>query len=438
MKLTEKAAEHLLFFALLLAGVALVYSASVHLPMFLDGAYWYFNVIQNHHLFYDVSYMRVFGTVFQLPALAWLALWGRNGTRGAVVALDLAYSLHPLVSLLATYLILRWRKQTELFVYPVFSFATATASTLAFGVGVVPDALSVFWPLFALVVTRTTDESLAYLSAVVLLALALAFNYELSILFFVGLLALTYFQREAAHRIALLITFALCLGWLLYRSLGPTAGNTEHFLFSIKQKIGLFRDISIFMIAGLAVALVRRSKAVLYGSLAIAAAFAAFGAITQTFDLFITFNARVTAIPLACLIAVIGVLAARHGAPRLAQRHLVAFVAGAVLIAALHQAVIARKWRARTEPMYQLLARSQGCVYLPEDTPHLGNDWALPYLSTLVQGKAEIETIVFARQKSVFPNEGPCELFTRGFLADEHNRMPIVGSGHFDFHKAMR
>lgn len=437
-KQTERASYALFAFAVFCAFGASVYSAVSHRPMFLDGSYWYFNVLQHHEPFYDRGYLRLFGTVLQLPAVLLLKLLGKNATEGAVALLDFAYALHPWLSLGLTYCILRSRGKRELFFFAMLSYATATQSAIAFGVGVVPDALSVFWPLFALVVTRSQNSSWVELSTIAFASIALALTYEASILFFALLTSIVFLDRESGSRPrkVLIVLFVLCALWLAYRLWGPTAGSKQHFFFSIRQKLGLFRGLCLMTLTGLAAAFWFKSRKILYGTAVAIFLFAWFGVSARVFDLFVSFNARTTAIPLAAFIGALAYVM-REKMSRLPKHDLSVFLGIALLVSAAHDLTNTIAWRKRVAPVYSLLDKYDGCVYMPESAPHLGNDWALPYLSTLLQKRAEISTVVFARLEDVFPEKGPCDHFMDGYIVDLHNRLQIEPPKHFEFIKAL-
>lgn len=426
----------LLAFAMTCAFGASVYSALAHRPMFLDGSFWYFNVLQGHQPFFDTAYLRLFGMVLHAPAVLLLKLFGGSATASAITALDLAYALHPWVSLLATYLILKRRGRTELCLFALLSFATATQSTIAFGVGVVPDALSVFWPLFALVITRQPTK--LDLFFIFLLSTALCLTYEASILFFLFLAIVVFLERGKARssRAALLLLFAVCVTWLSYRLLGPAAGTKQHFFFSIRRKLGLFRGLCLMSLSGLIAAYCLRSRKLLYATAVLVFLFAWFGVSARVFDLFVSFDARTTAIPIATLIAALAYFL-RDKLDRLPRADLVAFVSVTLLVAVFHDLYNTRFWRKRIAPVYALTEAYDGCVYMPEAVPHLGNDWALPYLSTLLQKEAGVTSIVFARLEDAFADKGPCEHFMDGYIVDLHNRTQIEPAKHFDYVKAL-
>ncbi|MGZ3699473.1 MAG: hypothetical protein ACXWP5_15135, partial [Bdellovibrionota bacterium] len=151
----------------LLNVVTLWNAALAHRPLFLDGAVWMFRIFSFGKVVYDPDYTRYLDTLLQLPGIWWIRAYGttEDVTRTAMHLIELAYSLHPFLSLLACAAILRKKGRIELLIFPLLSFALVTQTTMAFHIGVVPDALSCFWPLFLLVILQEGRQDLPAIAA---------------------------------------------------------------------------------------------------------------------------------------------------------------------------------------------------------------------------------------------------------------------------------
>ena len=216
---------------------SLVFAAVMHRALFHDGGFWFFRVLNLGVPHFDRPHIRLADTLLQFPALGILK-FAPERFEAAMAALDFAYSLHPIASLIACGAILQRAGRRGYVLFPLLSFATATMATMAFAVGVVPTTLSVFWPAFLLVVLpeRRTRANLA---ALTLLLAMLAFLHEAAIGFYCLILWIAIrraAKKRTADEYAVVAMTLAGIVWLAYLLLGPISGEADLFVESLTER----------------------------------------------------------------------------------------------------------------------------------------------------------------------------------------------------------
>lgn len=467
----SKPVRIILISLLLLNAAGLAFAALSHRPLLHDGAYWYFFIIHDHAPNINQPFTRYFNVLFQAPAIALARYFpGDPGVRFATAWLDFIYSLHPVLSVAVTWWILRRQKLEALVIFPLLSFALATQSTIAFGVGVVPDSLSLFWPMLALLLDSKPGAR-ANSIALTALALGLALTHEIAILMF-GLLAVVALARalqaseRAERRRATYLALAFAAGtiWYAWRIIGPTAANRWSFNNSVDQPLNGYQLYGMFVIAALGAYLAhaalrlpgqRLVRLLPLASTAAGAWLLASRAASGTALHLHTQNvnqavvSRITAIPYAVALGFMAwllvVLARRL--PELRQRThamLCAVTAAALVISAAYDLGLTLSWREGTSAVLQALPAVGGCRSWTraEIQPHSRKSgivsWTLPHLSILLQGRAQVERVLLSdseHDQNERPDGNHCLVTPDNTLlaGPPHAALKLDWREHFDF-----
>ena len=146
--------------------------------------------------------------------------------------LSIGMSFHPMLSLFFCYRILNTFHRLEYFVFPVISFALCTQSLMAYPALIVPESLSLFWPLLFLLLFRH-GKSIRELIWPVLLSICLAYSYEAAVLLLAlnGLFILArlrFYPPRTGDYALTALNFLGCL-FLLWSLFGPQPLDTHHF-----------------------------------------------------------------------------------------------------------------------------------------------------------------------------------------------------------------
>lgn len=167
----------------------------------------------------------------------------------AIYVLSFGYVFHPLVSLLITKIILERKKRPDLFVYPVLSFLGGTLAAQPFSIGLAHQALSVFWPLFFLILFKGSKFKNGLLWIIILL-LALTVSYEPAILFFIlfalisvhNLLRAKKEQQSLGFDIFLIWYSLLSIAFLMYVLMGTAPPKSSQvFMQTLFEKPDAYR-----------------------------------------------------------------------------------------------------------------------------------------------------------------------------------------------------
>ena len=435
------------YFATLTYGISLtcatfgaVYAAIVHRPMLYDGSAWYY-LILTRGSYYDKSFTRYFSLVLEWPATFLLKFYPQLDASTVIRVIDFAFACHPLVSLYCCYLILEKKNRKELFIFPVLSYATATISTLAFGVGVVPESLSLFWPLLFVLHFRDGQSWKENVWGLVLIV-SLMLTYEVSVIFF-GILFLVQILRIRKQKnpgdFIFLAFITLAASYCVYRILGPTLPFQPLFWVSLKKPLRYFRRYIFTMIMGFFLLLWSLRKPpknnlplIIFSIFSLSALYCIHRFYLENFDLGAPYFARVTAIPFAAAIAlgylfIFQFLQEQEKMRKLLSGLPVLFVSWVLIGSSIYDYKFSEQWSVATADFYQKFKDSKGC-FQHELQPHMVTGWHAPYLSTLLQENKKISWIVFNPADPV----DRCKAFVDGYISDgftEHR----VDNPYFDF-----
>ena len=167
----------LAFGGLLLNFLSALYATYSHQPLFGDGSFHVYSILENAQTFH-VGAGRYLTDVLQLPALM---LRLADSSMGSVVrTYEAVISLHPFVSLIVCFFIAKKRSRLDLMVFPLLSFALSTQFSQAFSFGTVHEVLSLFWPamIYFLTVDGPNLKDEILIGAILI---AFAFTHEASI-----------------------------------------------------------------------------------------------------------------------------------------------------------------------------------------------------------------------------------------------------------------
>ena len=149
MKISTKYLFYLWILVWLLLGLSMLslgWAALVNRPLFSDGIYWTFEILNKKTFFFDQQFTRYTDILLQIPAL--IVLKFNLGETLALKLNNLSYSLNPIVSFLACIVILKKRRRLDLLIFPILCFATVTQTVMSVPFVLIPGLLSLLWPLF--------------------------------------------------------------------------------------------------------------------------------------------------------------------------------------------------------------------------------------------------------------------------------------------------
>ncbi|MBL7713905.1 MAG: hypothetical protein JNL01_00470 [Bdellovibrionales bacterium] len=427
-------ARSLILVGLILCTLQLVFAAWIHRPMMNDGSFWYFFIFHLRKPFWDITYVRWLDTLLQWPAVLFLrAFENRFEDITPIVSgmMSFAYSLHPMVSLGACWKILTAKKRMDLLAFPVLALALSTLPTLAFATGEAPDAISVFWPLFLLVVLRKPIDGLkdwANTLPILILTLALALSYEPAVFGFAVLVLVTALRirdlkaSTKSSRMTewfLLALFSLGIFWLVYRAIGPTHGYQGNFLRSIKstpQGLRVYGFIlGAALIPSIGMAFLKKggnrwTNGLLLSVTGGATIWMLYRALIAQWwleenILGQAFDARTTALPMTALIAGLAIPLARRTAEfnaAFAQKTLDWVASVALGVAVINDFQVSLHWNRGVQFLKNYLEKNPGCTVLTREAYQRDflkyglAAWDLPHASVVLLNRRKANALVFA------------------------------------------
>lgn len=412
--MTLKNLKWSLFFLLVLYGLAAIFAALSHRTFFADGSHWLFHMVGNQQFFWDGQYWRLITLALEAPAI-WLCHLIRS-TSIVTLVLELAFNLHPFLSLAACYYILKRQRREDLFVFPVLSFALCTGALMSYPSLVIPETLSVFWPLLFLVV-NPDREGLGRAFFIGLGFVAMAFSYEAAVLLMGVLGIAVYWQRRSSlsrwqENYYLGLCFAVIL-FMLWRLFEPHAGPKQQFVTALlNSRLDPFRALGIG--AALVIAFCvfwlsssRWAKSFFYlATIAGPAAFLVY--IFYRFDLKALGNpvweARTTTIPICSVFAGLACYMALSKRQRNLEftKGLYVFTCAVLLASLVQDILLTRFWRLGYGAIQELREQGEGCnVISPEafqnkiETPYGFSNWWLPFVTAGFEYSASLNKIFF-------------------------------------------
>lgn len=199
-------------------------------PMYSDGIIFFSWAIDTHSYGYDGRYLRHIYYLMQLPSvfIDKFLTFLPNNTVWSALAFCFSYGLHPVISMMGCYFILRKYRKVQYLVFPLLSYALITVPLMTYPSLTIQETISVFWPLFFLLSFSPLKSRLEIYGGLAL-SLLLAAGYETSVLFFIVNASILIIRGQTG-----LLFISQILGgcWILFRLLGPNAGPNEAFLES--------------------------------------------------------------------------------------------------------------------------------------------------------------------------------------------------------------
>lgn len=395
-----------------------------------EGSHWYFAILSYNHIFTDWRFYRYIDYVLQGPAVLLLVISSKfsdyNTKKMAIYLLGFCWTFHPFLSLLAVRKILKNKGRQDLFVFPILSFATATISTMPLAVALALPAMSVFWPLFFMILLRN-NKSYLELFFIFLLMIALVFTYEPSIIFFILFIIIsiwdlyktkkkhTYFNR------AIVFSSLVSICWLLYVVYKVPIENSSAFLNSFLARLDAFRIFSfcsIFIIMSylfLDLMLPKKQKTIFIISLFLYfLVLAWFLPVLSEFQVeqdiafyissFTAYDSRVTALPLTFLMAFLAFLFALRVKTsqwifEFRGSRVIFFTSISVLMAVASDIKITYHWNQGYNRLEKYIKENTGCYNIAQSeynnfyTESNLAHYAFQYTSILIQILNNIEPI---------------------------------------------
>ncbi len=446
--------------------LAFFYAFLSHRPMLGEGSTWYLHVLTHHKPFFDPVFFRFSDRLLQYPTILLLKLGLSNQV--GIYLLSFFYSMHPLLSLIFCWWFLEKKNRLELIYFPILSLVAATLPTLPLATGMAPDVLSIFWPVFFLVLLgdqRSLKDKLITIS----LLFALVFSYEPALLLFlvIALVAgLRWLMKSDRSKFNILIfafsIFSVCYFiFMIQRTPPEILDKHSSWIFQqydVFRIFGFFSFILFFLSAILSFQnqVFRRILNLFWIVL-----FSWFLYRFSNFDLgenmftgigpTSAFPARTTAVPVATLIGLSAVLHYFFSSPRYrlfvseklnVSTHL---ICGIVLFGALCDAKTTLFWNQGLNYVKNVLVDKKGCDSIPIEEfakkilPSSIPDFSIAALSISIQiidGKNEIEKVVFTDH--YFPNatgRNACEYFDGEKIQNNQGAFVYFQPSHIRYSK---
>ena len=423
--------KQILLLLLALNVISLLWAALSHRALNADGSYFFFRLMEERKFIWDVNYLRIFSSVLQLPSV--IVMWLGPETKSNVIPsllYDLAFNLHPILSLYLCYRILKRFDRIDYFLFPVLSFVLCTQALMSYPTLIVPETLSLYWPLFTLMIFRKGDTRWETPLLCALL-FCMAFSYEVALLLFLLNIAILIFRRRnhLATRTSDLILislnfFGFC--FMLWRLFRPHAGRMDQFIFALRLPVWgqPFRVVGMAAIGALSLCIpigyyvhkLRFLLSLSLVSLGLLLVFYFFGYVYLREDLTQIYSGawleRTTAIPFSCAIACLFAFAASDGvsswwSQRTGIYFGVSFLTCSALVISLGQdLMLTHIWRSTYDRVQFLRINHPGCnIISPElmthyfEHPYMAGGYWLP-LYTLAPEKSLAVTSIFFVENS--------------------------------------
>lgn len=261
--LSEKIKNNHLLIIYLVSFLALLstflYAFYTHRPLLGEAPTWYYQILANHLAIYDPQFTRYTDIVInQLPALAVLWMFGPAANPYAIKLLSFMYTMHPVMSLLICFYFLKKKKRLDLFPFSLVSALFASMPMLPLSIGMAALALSIFWPLFYLIILREPHVKKEYF-AILLGLVGLLFSYEPVILLFALIVVVSAFRvyKYKTFKIFDSIIVLISIGSIIYLTNTIAATNREvlhkhwYWIFSGIDKFRIYSFITTVAFFGL-------------------------------------------------------------------------------------------------------------------------------------------------------------------------------------------
>jgi hypothetical protein len=367
----------------------------------------------------------------QLPSLAGRAL----GLSPALILrfYETLLAWHPVFSLAACFAILRARKRLDLVVYPVLSFAIADQLTQAWACGGIHDAISLFWPVFLLILTAEKPKNRDLIPVFPFLV-ALTFTHECAA-FFLLLIAACAFQlsrkSRAGHSYYSNIGRYSCLGAIacfVRLPLNPS-GSPQSFFWVSSQPLPAIA-VLVFLLIGAALWRARGPKprdedkrlAVLITLAALAPLL--YFATRAVPSIWAERDSRAFSVGLGLGF---GVMAFFHR-PRHDVRWMMLAAASFLAVGSIHDFKITADWARGVSFISETMQDSPGCKVLAvNDVPRLYEigivDLSLPRISYLLQQNRQPRSVLLPPRLAA---PDPCLEVAEGGMIDPRRLEDLI------------
>jgi hypothetical protein len=434
--------------------IGICFSAFSNRPLLGEGSTWFMRLISEHRIFYDDAFYRYTDRILHVPSLLLVSIWPSFDSL-AIFLLSFMYSLHPLVSLFITLRLLRKKNRLDLFVFPVLSLVLATLPVLPNSIVMAALALSVFWPLFFLILLHKRGDKLESFF-IFILFLAQLFSYEPAILFFILFGSICFYDlaknnlNSRLFNYTVILTSSISVLWLLYIIVSPQRQHaTGPFILSIQSYRDPFRIYCLFNIFIVSFFLFGSQSKKYYSKNFFLTIWTVFFInsgyfiykMFRIFD-FLTYSypSRTTAIPFAFVLAVIcafmSVVKVNHSwINSKAGKNLLVLTSIIVYLGTIYDLQVTYRWNKNFQYFSNLVLDKKGCVnlskiYNDDFTPSTIPPYAIAASSILVQilNKVKpIKSILFLEDENNPKNA--CEDFSSGeFIASQGSRIAIKNS----------
>lgn len=440
-----------LYAALLLSVFTLFTAAIFHRPFLGETSTWYYRLISEHRVFYDKAFYRYADSLLHLPSL-FLVNISPDFNIAAIYTLHFIYLFHPIVSLAFVHWILKKKGRPDLFLFPVLSFATATMPALGESITMAALALSIFWPLFFLILFRNSKSKRELVTILCLFAMQI-FSYEPAILFFmifsgIALSDIFLFKKNSRAFNRLVIALSVAgTGLMTYVITSPRRQHAlPAFFESFKHNFDGYRTFCLFslllFIPLVSLVFLKRERVKKVTLTFLLGAFVAncfYFLSRQSDELWGPYVARTTAIPFGFFIAVFCYVFFRKQQSSewigtAVGRAAVSMLTLMVLASSLYDWNLTKRWNQHAVIFHNLVNDSAGCRHISKAdmradfaaTPA----YAFAAQSVLFQVLDKVDpirTLIFFDDKSTQRN--PCDNFEFGeFTANQGSSINIEKS----------
>ena len=450
MKISTKYLFYLWILVWLLLGLSMLslgWAALVNRPLFSDGIYWTFEILNKKTFFFDQQFTRYTDILLQIPAL--IVLKFNLGETLALKLNNLSYSLNPIVSFLACIVILKKRRRLDLLIFPILCFATVTQTVMSVPFVLIPGLLSLLWPLFFLAVLPSSG--FFYWFSLLLLNFGFVFEHEVGLIFIILLVFVKAFefysapQKEKRIHLILFSIFSVTSIWMIYHVLQLKIGPQINFnkqLFSLD--LDAFRICSLALIILFVLIFKKKSwipdskKITIILTLALVTALFFINNFLKSNGgglFWQAYRARTWAVPLACFICSICFISIKYDKPLNSPKNTNEYALGlvvislALLISLMHDLKLTSKWNKSMVFLKSQITEEPGCLQLStKETSEklLTNGFSISNLSlySIVMGQEmhnKIGRVLFSEENLNFKNYGNlnnfCCLLREGQIA---------------------
>lgn len=439
--------KYLQYFLLLFICGSLIYAASVNRPFFEEGILVFYQIINNKGFSFNELNYRWVILPMQLPLLisqylSWVPYYSY------AKIFSFSHVMHPIISLGFCFYLLQKRKRLDLFPFAVIGFCLGTMSLMAYSAVIVPETLSLYWPLFFLILLRTGSNSESLF--IIVLSLFLMVSYEASLLFFIlNILILTKNKKRNESKIYYLIILINILGaiFMAWRIKFAPKSSIDLWLSSFNWGDELiddgYRFFGILSVIFLLYSLYTSNKRVLLSLnfilfLSYLFWFYYFGISEKVFSYI--WQDRSTTIPLTSFICLMIFYYYKNSKINDLGKSL--WVASCLFsIIALHQDLwLTKNWSDKYSKLQKLRDSLVGCnvisdklmTQLYKDKRNFSN-FAISYLSMGIEKSKKPNSFIFVEE---YPSLKSCQLVNNQFLQSNSDPSNVFEfpSGSIDYH----